>query len=296
MESPPKSPSLLDLLNHSSEHLTELGISSPRLNVEMLLGQTLQVDRTALYLETDRMLSADELERFQAVLRRRIALEPLQYILGQTEFMSLPFTVQPGVLIPRPETEILVETTIEHLSRGAFRQKEQISLLDVGTGSGCIAVALARSLRNAKILALDISAVALEVAALNAEQNKVHAQINFAQTDILSQNVCLRLDSLFDVIVSNPPYVSKSEYLSLPQEIKKYEPETALTDRADGLTYYKRLAAFCRDHLQPSGFVALEVGMGQAPAVKEILCKKGLTQVTTYPDLNGIVRVVIGRI
>jgi len=295
MELRSKSSSLLDLLNCSSEQLTEVGISCPRLNAEMLLTQTLSLDRAALYLESDRMLTDEELDRFRTALRRRMAHEPLQYVLGRTEFMSLPFRIEPGVLIPRPETEILVETALSYLKAARFHQKKRLLLLDLGTGSGCIAISLARYLPKSKLLALDVSPVALRIAAFNAFWNRVPGQIDFVQSNLLSQDFCLRPGFMFDAIISNPPYVSSGEYAALPREIRQYEPANALTDGADGFTFYKKIARLCRSRLHPGGFVALEVGMGQAHSVAGLLRANRLTNTTVTPDLNGIERVVIGR-
>jgi len=216
----------------------------------------------------------------------------LQYLIGETEFMSLPFEVSPAVLIPRPETEILVEKAIEQCNE-IHRKRPTVSILDIGTGSGCIAVSLAYNLSFAEILAIDSSRQAIEVAKSNARKNGVAEKIQFQYKNILQDDT---FERTFDLIISNPPYVSTKAYQKLPVEIQVHEPAMALRDDADGLTFYRRFAEIVPGLLQPDGVLAVEVGDGQAADVQHQFDKASFANVTTYRDLNGIDRVVLCKL
>ncbi len=284
--------SIASVLAQSAEALGENGIENPRINAERLLGQALKSNRAALYMQPERPLTPKELACFRLFLRRRLQHEPLQYVLGQTEFMSLPFEIHSGVLIPRPETEVLVEKSLQCLNARRLPVSAGLALLEIGTGSGCIAVSLASYLAAARIVATDISALALLLAARNAKANQVLERISFVQADMLG-TPCFQIHGKFDAIISNPPYVSHEDYLSLPAEVRDHEPQAALTDLLDGLTFYRRIGRLARTNVQQDGFVALEVGQGQAGAVAEIMQQNGFGTISTYRDLNGIERVVI---
>ncbi|MFQ5751189.1 MAG: peptide chain release factor N(5)-glutamine methyltransferase [bacterium] len=239
---------VLELLNWTAEYLSEKKFESARLNAERLLSYALNMKRVELYLNYDQPLTENELLRFKEYLRRRLKREPWQYILGETEFMSLPFKVNPGVLIPRPETEILVETVLLKCQE-KFPSQKTIAILDIGTGSGCIAVALAKYLAQAQVTAIDKSEKALKTASENARLNEVSDKIQFLKIDFLDSDIVNKLTEKFDVLVSNPPYVSAHDVDKLPTEIKYFEPEMALTDRKDGLFFFSKdcskiLAAF----------------------------------------------------
>lgn len=280
---------ILEVLNHSTTLLTRNGIEHSRLNAERLLCHTLDRRRIDLYLNSDQTLTEDELKRFREHLSRRLRNEPLQYILGETEFMSLPFRVNPAVLIPRPETEVLVERVVKWCHAGSACDSKR-SILDIGTGSGCIAVSLAKYLKNAKIIATDVSEGALEIARENAALNRVSEELYFIEDDILqSQNL---RGERFDVIVSNPPYVPAGEYEDLPAEIKDHEPTIALKSDPDGLCFYRSIAGIAAGMLNAPGLLALEVGLGQADRVKAICEANGFREVSFSRDLNGIERVV----
>ncbi len=293
---------VLELLNWSSEYLSEKGFENSRLNAERLLGHTLNLKRVDLYLNYERPLADDELARFKGFLKRRLQHEPLQYILGETEFFSLRFRVTPNVLIPRPETEILVETVLQKC-REKNSPAEKINILDIGTGSGCIAISLAKHLPNARFTAIDVSEAAVTTAAENARLNEVSEQIEFRKLDFFfreadrypTNNWLHEFQNTFDVIVSNPPYISDADYPNLPPEVRDFEPRAALKDGADGLNFYRQIAATAPMILNHGGFVAVEVGMGQAQAVAEIFAKSGLSQIQAAADLNDIERVVTGR-
>ncbi len=220
--------------------------------------------------------------RFAALLERRLKGEPIQYIVGEVEFYGLPFRVTPDVLIPRPETEHLVEKAL------AFAAQFPVPcILDIGTGSGAIAVALAHKLPNAQMTAIDLSAAALTVARENAALNSVTAQIRFLQGDLLAPVA----GEAFDIIVSNPPYVPTTDRASLAVEVRDHEPALALFAGEDGLDIYRRLIPAAFAALAPGGFIALEIGYGQAPAIHALLSASAFQQIEFTPDLQGIPRV-----
>ncbi|MFQ5638015.1 MAG: peptide chain release factor N(5)-glutamine methyltransferase [bacterium] len=285
---------LLEILKLSTKYLSEHGIENPRLNAERLMAHVLNFSRVQLYLNYERPLQEDELTGFRALLKRRAKHEPLQYIVGETEFMSLPFKVNPAVLIPRPETEILVEKTIE-ISKEKFDSQRELNILDIGTGSGNIAVSLAKNLLNATITAIDVSADALKIASENALGNGVEDKIEFHKFDFLGSDFVKESAEKFDVIISNPPYVSEKEFQQLPDEVRSYEPLGALKDGSNGVVFFHKIAEISHKLLTDNGFVAVEVGMGQAPSVMDIFRKNNFAHIQLLKDLNGIERVVFGE-
>jgi len=220
----------------------------------------------------------------RALVERRRIGEPIQYITGETEFYGLPFRVTPDVLIPRPETEHLVEKVLSLAS-----QFDQARIVDVGTGSGAIAVALAHKLPQARIAATDISSQALVVAEENAKRNG--AFVRFLQGDLLAPVAGER----FEIVVSNPPYVPETDRATLSVEVRDYEPALALFAGDDGLDVYRRLIPAAFDALVPGGYVALEIGYGQSPAITELLARAGFAQIEFVPDLQNIPRVACAR-
>ena len=225
---------VLEAINLSTEFLGKRDIESPRINAELLLAHTLNCKRLDLYLSYDRPLNEDEVNIYREFIRRRSKSEPLQYIIGKVEFYGLEFNVNPSVLIPRQETEILVETIINSVNK-----EDNLRILDIGVGSGNITISLAKHLAFSKIIATDINEQALATAKANAELNGVLERINFINHDILTGN----LNDEFDIVVSNPPYISQKEFPELKDELKVYEPKNALTDYSDGLSYYKIISA-----------------------------------------------------
>lgn len=285
---------ILEVISVSTEYLKSRGIEDARLNAELLLAHVLGYRRIDLYTHFDEPLDELEREQYKALLRRRAAREPLQYILGEAEFMGLSFFVDRRVLIPRPETEILVEKTIELCklhggSAGAIR------LLDVGTGCGNIAVTVAKFVSNAIVTAIDISVDALEVAMHNAEVHGVSDRVTFKQVDVFSPSRVLE-DQPFDIIVSNPPYVSKEEFAGLPPEIRDYEVRFATCDESDGLTFFRRISELGTSLLRKGGSLLFEVGYGQGQDVKRIMSSAGYSQVEVFKDLSGIERVLRGKL
>jgi len=275
---------VLKILNWTKGYLADKGVENPRLEAEWMLCDALSLDRVGLYLNFDKPLSEDELSSFRGMVVRRGRREPLQYILGSQEFMGLDFQVSPAVLIPRHDTEALV-------SEGIKRGGDARTLLDIGAGSGCVAVALAKALPDAEICAVDISGAALAVARDNALKND--ASVQFFQGSLLEPFA----GRCFDMILSNPPYIPAGELATLQQEVRGFEPLNALDGGADGLDFYRAIVAQAPDHLNPGGWLLFEVGAGQAPEVLGLLKQGGLSAETfTALDPAGIERVVGGRL
>jgi release factor glutamine methyltransferase len=257
-----------------------------RLDAESLLLHLIQRDRAFLIAHWDKDLNAEGAVRYYALIGRRLAGAPIQYITGQTEFYGLPFRVDSSVLIPRPETEHLVEKALSLAE--AFPNPR---IVDVGTGSGAIAVALAHKLPAASITAIDLSAQALALAQGNAEQNAITNRIRFLQGDLLAPVA----SETFHIVVSNPPYVANADRASLAVEVRDHEPELALFAGNDGLAIYRELIPQAHTVLVPGGFIALEIGCGQHSAVSALLSASGFTQIDFTSDLQGIQRVVTAR-
>jgi release factor glutamine methyltransferase len=257
---------------------------SARRDSELLLTHTLKKNRTWLLAHDDELLSDKLFLSYTELLARRRCGEPIQYIIGETEFYGLPFRVTRDVLIPRPETEHLVEKVIELAAR--FQQPR---IVDVGTGSGAIAVALAHKLPHAQITATDICSRALVVARKNAKLNEV--DLRFLEGDLLAPVASEK----FEIVVSNPPYVPETDRATLSVEVREYEPALALFAGDDGLDVYRRLIPAAFDALAPGGFVALEIGYGLSTAMRELLSRAGFEQIEFVPDLQNIPRVACAR-
>ena len=277
---------IIDLLNTTTEYFTRKNISEPRLNAERLLSHSLQLERIQLYLQFDRTLSAGEVSCFRLLVERRAKREPLQYITGETEFMGLVFQVNPAVLIPRPETEILVERTLD--LRNKFAQQE-IAICDLGTGSGCIAVALAKLWPGCRIYATDISDEGLQVAHKNAELNGVAGQISFIKHDIFQPEPPAVKN--IDILVSNPPYISVEELPGLDEEIRLYEPENALTDYGSGLRFYRQIFELARSGL-PVKYIMLELSGLNQDKIINLAKQFNYEYINTYKDNNDIIRIL----
>lgn len=279
--------SVIELINWTADYIKEKGFENARLETEWLLSHVLQKKRLELYLNFDRPLDSHELADFKSLLKRRLNHEPVQYILQETEFYSLPFKVNRHVLIPRPETELLVDKVIEHIHKNP--KSESYNILDIGTGSGCIAIALAKQIENAHIEAWDVSENALHVAHENAKWNKVDHKICFKQQNVFDAWPSAR----FDIIVSNPPYIRKNEWQDLAPEIINFEPQSALIAGEDGLTYYRKFASEITNVTAPYSYAFFEIGADMADSMKSIFDMK--TKV--FQDLAGrdrIIKVEIG--
>ena len=278
---------VLEAINRSTEFLEKKNIESPRTNAEHLLAHVLKCKRLDLYLAFDRPLKEDETNIYREFIVRRGKTEPLQYIVGSVEFFGLEFKVNPSVLIPRPETELLIEKILESVNK-----EDSLKILDIGTGSGNIAVSLAKNLSNSTLTAIDISEDAIEVAEENSELNNINGQISFYKIDFVNEQGFN--ESNFDLIVSNPPYVSINDYSELSPELKDHEPKIALTDNKDGLNFYSEISKKARTLLNKNGKLFFEVGMGQAEEVKTILIQNSFSDIEIFKDYSNIERVVKG--
>ena len=256
---------------------------SPRLSAELLLMFALNCDRAYLFTYPERELSADELSRYNEAIARRCTGEPAQYITGHQEFYGRDFLVSPAVLIPRPETEHLIEAILELVPRNA-----NLTILDVGTGSGCIAITLAKELPQSTLTAVDISPDALEIAAANAA--RLEAKVEFRQSDLLT---AIEPGRHFDIIVSNPPYVGECEADKVQKQVRDFEPHVAVFGGHRGMDIIARLVPQVREHLKPGGHFLMEIGYSTADAVHDLM--SDWPDFRVIPDLQGIPRVVIAK-
>lgn len=279
----------LELVRWTTGYLGDRGIPEARLDAELLLADSLGVKRLDLYLQHDRPLAAEELAEFKARLLRRARREPLQYIAGTAAFRNLNLRVDRRVLIPRPETEVLVEEVLRWC-----RGRSGLSALDVGTGSGAIAICLAtEGDAFSHVVGTDLSADALEVARMNAEAAAPDRGVELRQGAVYAPVAGER----FDVIVSNPPYVAEAERDDLQPEVVRWEPELALFSGADGLTVIRELVDGAPLHLRPGGLLAMEIGAGQGDAVRQLVLASGaFGRVEVRPDLSGRDRIVLAEL
>lgn len=281
---------LLEIINYSSRLLAENKIKDSRLNVELMFCDILNCDRIKLYLDFDKPLNPDEIFKFKVMLKRRMKFEPLQYILGSTNFYGYKINLDKRVLIPRQETEILVGKILEDIMKS---QKDNINILEIGTGSGCIAIALSgemdkKNIRH-KIIAIDISEDSIEVARSNAEYNSVpDKNIEFRVNDFLSDNWN---ELNFDYVVSNPPYIPVKDLDNLDFEVKNYEPITALTDGKDGLLFYDKIFNLYSRSTNDMK-VYLEIGDGQRNKIEELLKRNNIKNYSFFKDYCNIDRVL----
>jgi release factor glutamine methyltransferase len=262
-------------------------VPSPRLNAELLLMFVLGRERAYLYAHPERELTAEEQDRYDEVIRERARGCPTQYITGHQEFWGLDLLVSPAVLIPRPETEHLVETVLELVKQRG--PEERLRLVDVGTGSGCIAMALASELPRAEIHACDLSDEALEMARANAARLGFENRIAFRKSDLLSAYA----GETFDFVVSNPPYVGESEADKVQRQVREFEPKVAVFSGQEGMDIYRRLIPQAKVALKRGGWFAAEIGFSAESKVRELL--GGWDEVQVTPDLQGIPRVIAAR-
>jgi release factor glutamine methyltransferase len=274
---------VLETIQKSTDFLAKRGIESPRLQAELLLAHLLKMPRMKLYLNFDRALSTAETDAFREMVKRRGQREPLQHITGSVSFYGFEITVNRHTLVPRPETEILAESGWNFLATLASP-----TAVDIGTGTGCIAIALAAKCANAKISAIDISPDALALAKENADKNKV--QIEFFEGDGFA---ALPKDSEFDLIISNPPYIPTGEIETLQPEVRDFDPRAALDGGADGLDFYRRLAASAKPFLRPGGKIMLEFGDGQAPDIRGIFENEKWIVEAVKEDYSQRARILI---
>jgi release factor glutamine methyltransferase len=290
---------VLEAIQKSADFLAKRDVESPRLQAELLLAHRLKMPRMKLYLNFDRALSTEETDTYRDWIKRRSQREPLQHIIGSISFCGYEITVNRCALVPRPETEILAESGWTFLStlnspstlevgRAYPRADLPVTALDVGTGTGCIAIALAAKCPNAKILASDISPDALVLAKENAAKNNV--QIEFLQGDGFA---ALPSDARFDLIISNPPYIPTAEIETLQPEVRDFDPRQALDGGADGLDFYRRFALEAKTFLKPGGKIMLEFGDGQAPAIREIFENEKWIVEAVKDDYSQRARILI---
>ncbi len=283
-----------DLLSVSIDFLKEKNIESPRLCAEVLLAHQLNTERLKLYLEYDQPVCEKDLSQYRAMIKRLIDGEPVQYITGIQEFWSMEFIVNRSVLIPRPETEILLEQAIKVYSEEYMDNNHDVSVLDMGTGSGAIAIAIASELQSAKINAVDISGQALDTAKLNAAKHGMESRIGFLQGNLFEP---FEIDhQYFDIILSNPPYVTKKDYELLPKKIKNFEPKIALESGDDGLSHIRIILEKAPDFLKPGGWIMVEMDPLQTCTALQIINNNpDYTAGQVIKDYSNRDRVVIAR-
>jgi release factor glutamine methyltransferase len=279
------------LLNAAIVRLERAGVETPRLDAEVILSYMLGQDRSWLFAHNYDIMSIELVDQFERLIQRRVEREPTAYIIGQRDFFGLTFEVTPAVLIPRPETELLVEQALQRLGEVKQMPSTRLRIVDVGTGSGCIAVTLAVRLPWANLLATDLSATALLVARRNAQRHQVADRIQFIHTDLLAG-----ITGPVDLIVSNPPYIAQNELPELAPEINRFEPLSALTDGGNGLAVIERLLAASAGRLQAGGTILVEIGADQGPAIlalAEVYLPE--SDLTLVKDLAGHDRLLMGR-
>jgi len=280
---------VLEVIKLSTEYLQKKGVESPRANAEILLAEILKCKRLELYLAFDKPLAENEVQIYREAIRKRGLRIPLQYIVGNVEFYGLKLIVNENVLIPRPETELLVEKIINESDKSA-----NLKILDIGSGSGNISLSLSKNLPNSKVVAIDISENALAVAKQNAELNAFQDKVEFRNFDIIKDD----LNSLgkYDLIVSNPPYVSENDYESLEPELKNHEPKIALTDNSNGISFYKHILAVSDQLLNKPGKIYFELGIDQSAQVQKYFEQNNFTNIKITKDYSGIERIICGEL
>jgi release factor glutamine methyltransferase len=277
------------VVSWAADDFRKRGIESPRFEAELLLAHALKVDRMRVIIEPTRALDDGELARYRDLIRRRRAGEPVAYIRGQKEFYGRVFHIDKRVLVPRPDTEILVETALRRTTACSMGGR----YLDLCTGSGCVAVSLARERSTSKVFAVDLSAEALAVAVDNAVRLGSVFQMVFLQGDLFEPLAAFS-DLRFELITANPPYITDSEFATLPEDVRAFEPRLALTGGPDGLAVMRRIVAEARARLAAGGVLAVEMGAGQAERVKAFFADAGFENVAVDKDYGGHERVVSG--
>ena len=275
-------------LTWTTQYFTQKRLDNPRLEAEVLLGKALGQTRVQLYMNLEQPLQGLELARYRVLIKQRAEGMPTAYLVGEKEFMSLAFEVNRQVLIPRPDTEVLVETSLELIGG---RQNEELVVVDVGTGSGNIAVALAHYWPKARVIGIDISEKALEVAKRNAGRHEVADRVTFYEGDLLSSLEGLKLKGKVDLIAANLPYIPSNELPHLMREVLQ-EPISALDGGRDGLSYYRRLLPQALDYLKPGGYLIIEIGPNQGKAAQKLFKEEPWDKVQVKLDYGGRERVV----
>ena len=278
---------IMKIINWTKQYFEAKGVENPRLDAEVLLCAVLKCQRITLYVDFERPLTEEELAIYREYVRRRGNFEPLAYILGEKEFMRNTFKVNKATLVPRPETELLVESLLK--AAPYLRREGDVKILDIGTGSGAIIVSLLDYLPHAKGVGVDISVDALVTAKANADAiGDVKERIGFVRSDVFSK---LPVEKKFDIIVSNPPYIPAGDIATLDKDVQQ-EPVTALDGGADGLDFYRRITAEAAEHMEAEGLLAFEVGIHQAEAVAQLCRNAGFAKTAIRKDYAGIERMV----
>ncbi|HWO02046.1 MAG TPA: peptide chain release factor N(5)-glutamine methyltransferase [Blastocatellia bacterium] len=285
-------PTIAQAIADGAARLRASQIDEDRRTAGVLLCHTIRIDRTHLLTRSEEVVAASDYEEYLRLVARRAAGEPLQYITGHQEFYGLEFVVTPDVLIPRPETELLVERVIR---LAGVPSNASPMIVDLGTGSGCIAVTLAVHLPQARLIATDISSAALDIARTNAELHRVDDRIRFIEGDALEPLAGLGFEGVADIIASNPPYVEEATSELVQREVREWEPHTALFAGADGLDFYRRLLLDTPRFLKPGGFIVLEIGFSQLESISAIIAGGLLELVDITHDLQGIPRTICLR-
>ena len=283
---------VLEAIRRSTDFLAQKGIESPRLQAELLLAHALNLRRMQLYLHFDQTLATEEIERCRELVRRRGQHEPLQYVTGTACFCGLDLAVNSDVLIPRPETELLAERAWNFMNQFLSGEKRELSVLDFGTGSGCLAIAIAVNCPIARVGALDNSEDALEVAKKNAVRHGVFERVRFSHGSGLEM---LPPEISFDLLVSNPPYIPTAEIDTLAPEVRDHEPRSALDGGSDGLDVFRVLAEEARTRLKPTGRMMFEFGDGQSGPLRELLEKQKWVVEEIVRDYNQRPRIIVAR-
>lgn len=290
----PKTWTIKNLLKVTTGYLQEKQIENPRMTAEVLLAHQLNIDRVTLYINFDQPLNESEISGYRSLIKRRIQREPLQYITGVQEFWSLDFIVNPQVLIPRPESELLVELAINQLKPPNAFENHPPKILDLGTGCGALAISLAKEVQEAKIWATDISSGALKLANLNAKKHGVADRIKFKHGDLW--NPLINQEITFDIIISNPPYIACEEYNDLPPEIRDYEPRSALDGKGDGMYYIEKILKGGLHFLNTGGLILLEMAPDQTNEALSLIGQiKGYGESSRIKDYSHRYRVVMAQ-
>jgi release factor glutamine methyltransferase len=285
------------LLTWTAEFFTKKSVDEPRLSAELLLAHTLNCSRMSLYTQYEKVPTEEQLAPFRDLVKQRAQHVPVAYLIGKAWFFSLEFTVTRDVLIPRPDTETLVEFVIQHA-----RQRPEwtepggsgAAILDLCTGSGAVAVALAKRLPTATITATDVSAKALAVAKMNAQTHKVAERMTLLEGDLFEPLDTMPAPTLFHVITANPPYIPTAEIANLPPTVRDHEPRLALDGGPDGLAFHRRILEGAKRHLHPGGLLIMEMQFDQGPALQAAYVAAGLTNVRVIRDATGHPRCVVG--
>ncbi|MBU0951851.1 MAG: peptide chain release factor N(5)-glutamine methyltransferase [Elusimicrobia bacterium] len=279
-----------ELIEKGSKLLSKKGVEESELDAQVILADELKCDRLKLIMDYNKEVNQEIAKNYNKKIVQRAARIPLSYIIGRKEFMGMDFIVSNRVLIPRPETEILVEETVKLVNTPGFKAYNMLYVLDIGAGSGNVSIALAKLTKNTIITGIDVSKESVKIAKQNAKILKAEKKVDFQCIDLLSKGFSKL--PVFDIIISNPPYVTAKEFAKLQPEIH-FEPKTALDGGSEGLVFYEYMSTSCIKHINKNGYFLLETGYNQADKVKKIFESKGFATTKIVKDLSGHNRVVI---